>query len=110
MKIFNTPTIPTQDNIRVEAIGLITEEIVVGVNVIKDIFASVRDFFGGRCTSYEDIISNTKSDLIDKMTAKAVQLGANSIVNFQFNIFTIGSNNSMFCMSATGTAVKVTKN
>ena len=38
MKIFNTPTIPTQDNIRVEAIGLITEEIVVGVNVTGNVF------------------------------------------------------------------------
>ena len=32
--------------------GVVTGEAIIGANAIRDIFASVRDFFGGRSGSY----------------------------------------------------------
>jgi hypothetical protein len=37
-------------------LGLVGGEVIVGANVIKDVFASVSDFFGGRSGAYESSI------------------------------------------------------
>jgi uncharacterized protein YbjQ (UPF0145 family) len=103
MKIYNTPTI---DNKNITQISMITEEVAVGVNVIRDIFAAFRDFFGGRSQSYEDAIANAKQDALNKLVGKAHDLQADAIVNLTFDIFTVGYKNAMICVSITGTAVK----
>ena len=36
--------------------GIVTGETIVGANVFKDIFAGIRDFFGGRSGSYERVL------------------------------------------------------
>jgi uncharacterized protein YbjQ (UPF0145 family) len=97
MQIYNTPTI---DNKKFESLSMITEEVAVGVNVIRDIFAAFRDFFGGRSKSYEDSISEAK------LISKANTLRADAIVGVTFDIFTVGHGNSMVCVSITGTAIK----
>jgi uncharacterized protein YbjQ (UPF0145 family) len=103
VRIYNTPTINDK---KFEAISMITDDIVVGVNVIRDIFATFRDFFGGRSKSYEDSISEAKRDAVDKLIAQANSLRADAIIGVTFNIFTVGHGNSMVCVSITGTAVK----
>lgn len=86
--------------------SLITTEVAVGVNIIKDIFAAFRDFFGGRSVSYEESLGSAKQDAIAKLIEEAKRHRADAIVGFTFNIFTVGAKNSMICVSVTGTAVK----
>ena len=37
-----------------EYCGVVFGEVITGVNFIKDFAASIRDFVGGRSTSYDD--------------------------------------------------------
>jgi uncharacterized protein YbjQ (UPF0145 family) len=103
MNIYNTPFIEDKKTL---PLNMITEEVAFGVNVIRDIFAAFRDFFGGRSESYEASIHTAKQEAIAKLIQKAKSLKADSIVGVTFNIFTVGAKNSMVCISITGTAVK----
>jgi uncharacterized protein YbjQ (UPF0145 family) len=37
--------------------GIVTGEVIVGANLFRDLFASVRDIVGGRSGAYEDVPS-----------------------------------------------------
>ena len=51
MLLSTTPTIEGH-TIR-EYKGIVTGETIIGANIVKDFFASVRDVVGGRSGSYE---------------------------------------------------------
>jgi uncharacterized protein YbjQ (UPF0145 family) len=85
--------------------GLVAGEAILGANVFRDIFASIRDIVGGRSASYEKVLSDARQTAIAEMTDKAARLGANAIVGVDIDYATIGSNGSMLMVSATGTAV-----
>ena len=36
--------------------GVVTGEVIIGANVLKDFMAGLTDFFGGRSGSYEKIL------------------------------------------------------
>ena len=37
--------------------GVVTGEVIIGANVLKDFMAGLTDFFGGRSSSYEKVPS-----------------------------------------------------
>ena len=37
-------------------LGIVTGETIIGANVFRDIFASIRDIVGGRSSSYEEVL------------------------------------------------------
>ena len=41
-------------------LGIVVGEAVMGANIFKDIFASIRDIVGGRSGAYEDELSNAR--------------------------------------------------
>ena len=48
-------TTPSIDGKRIiDYKGVISGEVIVGINAFKDLFASVRNIIGGRSKSYED--------------------------------------------------------
>ena len=82
--------------------GVVTGETIIGANAIKDFMAGVRDFFGGRSGAYERVLVKARETAMDEM-----ELGANAIVGIDFDYETIGSNNSMLMVSASGPAVVI---
>ena len=60
--------------------GLVTGETIIGANVIKDIKASIKDFFGGRSGSYERVLIEAKETSLREMTERAQSMGANAIM------------------------------
>ncbi len=40
--------------------GLVTGEAIVGANIVKDLFASVRDIVGGRSAAYEQELEKAR--------------------------------------------------
>ena len=36
--------------------GVVTGETIIGANFVKDFFAGIRDFVGGRSNSYEKVL------------------------------------------------------
>ena len=50
-------TTPTLEGQKIEAYyGIVVGEAVMGANIVKDLFASIRDIVGGRSGSYEEDI------------------------------------------------------
>lgn len=87
--------------------GVVTGETIIGANFIKDIFASVRDFVGGRSASYEKVLREAKDIAMQEMIQRAQQMGANAIVGIDIDYETIGQGNSMLMVATSGTAVVI---
>lgn len=87
--------------------GIVSGETIIGANFIRDIFASVRDFVGGRSTSYEEVLREAKTTALREMEEEARRLGANAVIGVDIDYETVGSNGSMLMVTASGTAVLV---
>ena len=89
-------------------LGVISADIVMGSNALRDFFASIRDVIGGRAGSYEKIFTDAKRQALDELAEKAKQLGADAIVGIDIDYEIIGGDKKTLLMvSANGTAVKL---
>jgi uncharacterized protein YbjQ (UPF0145 family) len=89
----------------VEYKGLVAGEAILGANLFRDLFASIRDIVGGRSGSYEKVLGDARKTAISEMTGKAEELGANAVIGVDLDYETVGSNGSMLMVTAAGTAV-----
>ena len=48
--------------------GVVTGEAIIGANAIRDLFAGLRDFFGGRSSSYEEVLRKAKDTALQEKT------------------------------------------
>ncbi len=99
-----TPTLKNGEI--VEYKGLVTGEVVAGINFIKDFGASIRNIVGGRSQGYEEEIVKARIDAVREMEMRAEQMGANAVVGVDIDYETFG-NAGMLIVSASGTAVVV---
>ena len=105
MIITTTPTIEGH-SIR-EYKGLVSGEVIFGMNFLKDFGASLRDFFGGRTDSYEKAMLEGRETAEKEMRERALKMGANAIVGVSFGYETMGQGNGMIMISISGTAVVI---
>ncbi len=91
----------------VRYLGIVTGEAIMGANIIRDVFAAVRDVVGGRSTAYEQELRKAKDIALAEMGDQAQALGANAIIGVDLDYETLGSNGGMLMVSASGTAVVV---
>jgi uncharacterized protein YbjQ (UPF0145 family) len=78
---------------------------VIGMNIFKDFVAGITDIIGGHSKSYEKTLQNINEDVLQKLSEKALKLGANCIVGLRIENDQISSGGkSMLMVSATGTA------
>lgn len=104
MLITTTPTI--EGKTITDYHGLVSGEAILGANLFKDLFASIRDIVGGRSAAYEQELAKAKNVAIQEMTAKARAMGANAVVAVDIDYETISMGNSnMLMVAAAGTAV-----
>ena len=92
----------------VQYCGLVNGEAILGANIFKDFFASVRDIVGGRSAAYENSLRQARETAVREMTEAAQALGANAVVGVEIDYESIGisSGGNMLMVSASGTAVK----
>lgn len=105
MILSTTPTIEGSP-IR-EYKGVVTGEVIIGANAVKDFMAGLRDFFGGRSGSYEKVLVQGKDTALKEMSERAAELGANAVVGIDLDYEAIGSSNSMLMVTCSGTAVLI---
>ncbi|MFQ6090975.1 MAG: heavy metal-binding domain-containing protein [Candidatus Bipolaricaulia bacterium] len=101
-------TTPTLEGKQIEKyLGLVSGEAILGANLFKDLFASIRDIVGGRAAAYEDELRRAKEIAIDEMAEHARELGANAVigVDLDYETITLGQGGGMLMVSASGTAV-----
>ena len=87
--------------------GVVTGEAILGANIFKDMFASIRDIVGGRSAAYEKELQKARSIAFEEMSQQATDLGANAIVGIDIDYETVGSQGGMLMVSVSGTAVTV---
>jgi uncharacterized protein YbjQ (UPF0145 family) len=88
-------------------IGIVSGEVIMGTNIVKDLFAGIRDIVGGRSASYEQELVRAKEMAIDEMKQRAAALGANAVVGVDLDYEVLGQSNGMLMVSAAGTAVQI---
>ena len=86
-------------------LGIVTGVAIIGANVFRDLFASVRDIVGGRSATYERGLAEARETAMREMQDKANQLGANAVIGIDLDYEVLGQNNGMLMVSVSGTAV-----
>lgn len=88
--------------------SLVSGEAIMGANIFKDIFASIRDIVGGRSATYEKELRRAKDIAVSEMSEQASMLGANAVMGVDLDYETITSGSgSMLMVTASGTAVTI---
>ena len=105
MLVTTTPAVEGR-NVR-EYRGLVMGEAILGANVFRDFFASIRDIVGGRSGGYENALREARLIAISEMEQEAAQLGANAVIGVDLDYETVGDRGSMLMVSASGTAVVI---
>ena len=105
MILTTTPTV--EGHTITEYKGVVFGEVIAGVNFLKDFGASIRNFIGGRSSSYESELVETRSQSLRELEERARKLGADAVVGIDIDYEVLGENNGMLMVSASGTAVKL---
>ena len=80
------------------------------MNILKDMFAGLRDFFGGRNKSSQDALREARVACLDELRREAGEIGAKAVIGIDLDYSEIsGGGKSMLFLVATGKAVKVAK-
>lgn len=85
--------------------GVVFGETIIGANLFKDLFASIRDIVGGRSGSYEQVLQEARETAINEMAAKAAAIGANCVIGIDVDYEVVGGSGSMLMVNVSGTAV-----
>jgi len=105
VKLTTTPTYP---NLEIgEVKGVITAECVFGMNVFRDFFAGMTDFFGGRSEASQKVLRDARETCLNELKKEAYELGADGVIGIDLDYSEIsGKGKGMLFLVASGTAVK----
>lgn len=103
--------ITTTENIAgyqvVEILGIVRGNTVRARHVGNDILAALRNLVGGEVNEYTKLLAEAREQSLDRMVAKARELGADGIIGMRFTTSTVAQ--SAAEILAFGTAVKLKK-
>ena len=105
MVVTTTPTLEGRKIVRY--VGITSGEAIVGANIFRDLFASVRDIVGGRAGADENGLASARETALAEMRESAERMGANAVVGVDLDYETLGSGGSMLMVCASGTAVVI---
>jgi uncharacterized protein YbjQ (UPF0145 family) len=86
---------------------VVTGEAIIGANIFRDFLAGVTNIVGGRATGYENALREARDIAMREMSEEAARRGADAVVGVDLDYETLGVENGMLMVSATGTAVKL---
>lgn len=87
--------------------GVVTGQTIMGANIFRDIFASIRDIVGGRSGSYEKVLRDARDEALAELEQEARARGANAVIGVDLDYGALGSGESMLMVSVSGTAVTI---
>ena len=100
-------TAPSVEGRHVErTIDILTVEAVVGINIFRDMLASVRDVVGGRSGAMQNALRSARQQCLTELRREAAECGANAVIACSFNYSEVsGDGKSMLLFAVAGTAV-----
>lgn len=90
-------------------LGVVFGEAIVGANIFRDLFASIRDIVGGRSGAYEAELRRARELALEELAEAARRLGADAVIGIDVDYEVLGQGNSMLMVTASGTAVKLAR-
>lgn len=91
----------------VQYLGICSGEAIFGANLVRDLFAGIRDLVGGRSGGYEKVLREGRDVALKELADNAAALGANAVVGVDLDYEVLGDKGSMLMVVANGTAVCV---
>jgi uncharacterized protein YbjQ (UPF0145 family) len=88
-------------------LGVVNGEAIIGANIFRDMFSSVRDVVGGRAGGYERALKGARDAALEDMIVSAKELGANGVIGVDFDYEVLGETNGMMMVAVSGTAIKI---
>jgi len=88
-------------------LGIVSGEAILGANLFKDLFASVRDIVGGRSAAYEQELIKAREIALKEIESEAARRGANAVIGIDLDYEVVGQGGSMLMVTACGTAVSL---
>ena len=105
---FLATVVPNGEGARVaQFLGVVNGEAIIGANIFRDMFSSIRDVVGGRAGGYERALAGAREAALEDMMASAKEMGADGIVGIDFDYEVLGETNGMMMVAVSGTAVKM---
>ncbi|MFD2371278.1 YbjQ family protein [Brevibacillus sp. GCM10020057] len=86
-------------------LDIVSGEVIMGANVVRDFLAGITDIIGGRSGAYENKLAEGRELALREMKEKARALGANAVVGVDLDFETLRE--GMMMVIATGTAVRL---
>ncbi len=83
--------------------GIVVGEAILGANIVRDLFAGVRDIVGGRSAAYEASLQEARETALRELGERAERAGGNAVIGVDLDYEVVGQ--SMLMVSASGTAV-----
>ena len=90
-----------------EYLGVVTGEAILGANIVRDLFAGIRDIVGGRSGAYEEELRKAREIAMEDLAQEAASRGADAVVASDRDYETVGQGGSMLMVTASGTAVRL---
>lgn len=109
-----TPSDTVDSGRRVEAMGLVTGQVVIGSDPFKRYIANLVNIVGGRIAVFEAPIDRARREAVLRMKEQAIKMQADEVVNFRMETTSICGGKSQQPMGivevlAYGTAVRYEK-
>ena len=83
--------------------GVVVGEAIMGANIVRDLFAGIRDVIGGRAGAYEAKLQDARNIAFAELEERARQAGGNAVIGVDLDYEVVGD--SMLMVSVSGTAV-----
>jgi uncharacterized protein YbjQ (UPF0145 family) len=87
--------------------GIMVGEAILGVDVVRDLFAGITDILGGRSSAYEASLQEARDTAMRELAERARAAGGNAVVGVDLDYEVVGQSTLM--VSASGTAVTIEK-
>jgi len=91
-----------------DELDIITAEVVYGMNIFKDIFTAVRDVVGGRSASVQNVLKDSRKEVLLELRKEALLIGADAVISVDLDYQALSD--GMVILVASGTAVIVENN
>ncbi|MGB0645534.1 MAG: YbjQ family protein [Bradymonadia bacterium] len=89
----------------VEHYGLVQGSTIRAKHLGKDILAGFKNIVGGELTGYTELLTESRDEALNRMSAQAAELGANAVINVRLSTSSIAQGAAEIL--AYGTAVRV---
>lgn len=88
-----TPSDTIDEDRRVEAMMMVTGQVVIGSDPFKRYIASLVNLVGGRISVFEAPLDRARREAVLRMKEQALKIKADEVVNFRMDTMSVGGNN-----------------